>query len=93
MGHSKQVFRSWVPEWLIRLTIILVLFPTVMLFALSTANVNAATGFYGAEPQDIQFSMLVYYAALVAFTPLEKDSSAAWLRRSIFLSAWSARYL
>lgn len=72
MGLGKKIFRSWVPEWLIRLTILLVLFPTVMLFALSTANVNAATGFYGAEPQDIQFSMLVYYAALVAFTPLEK---------------------
>lgn len=72
MGQGKKIFRSWVPEWLIRLTILLVLFPTVMLFALSTANVNAATGFYGAEPQDIQFSMLVYYASLVAFTPLEK---------------------
>ncbi|HEY9256392.1 MAG TPA: hypothetical protein VIP81_00365, partial [Chitinophaga sp.] len=68
MGQGKPIFRSWVPEWLIRLTILLVLFPTVMLFALSTANVNAATGFYGAEPQDIQFSMLVYYASLVAFT-------------------------
>lgn len=69
---KKQVFRSWVPEWLIRLNIFLVMFPTVMLFALSTANVNAATGFYGVEPHDIQFSMLIYYAALVAFTPLEK---------------------
>ncbi|MBV8251115.1 MAG: MFS transporter [Chitinophaga sp.] len=65
-------FRSWAPEWLIRLTIILVMLPTVMLFALATANVNAATGFYGVEPQDIQFSMLVYYSALAAFTPLER---------------------
>ncbi|MEC5144643.1 MFS transporter [Chitinophaga sp. 212800010-3] len=85
MGHSKQVFRSWVPEWLIRLTIILVLFPTVMLFALSTANVNAATGFYGAEPQDIQFSMLVYYAALVAFTPLEKRFFSRVATKEYFL--------
>ncbi|WP_143306867.1 MFS transporter [Chitinophaga vietnamensis] len=72
MGKGQTIFRSWVPEWLIRLTIMLVLLPTVMLFALSTANVNAATGFYGAEPADIQFSMLLYYAALASFTPLEK---------------------
>ncbi|NIG56178.1 MFS transporter [Chitinophaga sp. Cy-1792] len=69
---NDGTFRSWVPEWLIRLTIILVMLPTVMLFALSTANVNAATGFYGVEPADIQFSMVVYYSALAAFTPLER---------------------
>lgn len=85
MGQSKQTFRSWAPEWLIRLTILLVLFPTVMLFALSTANVNAATGFYGAEPQDIQFSMLVYYAALVAFTPLEKRFFSRIATKEYFL--------
>ncbi|NLR77670.1 MFS transporter [Chitinophaga eiseniae] len=85
MGQSKQIFRSWVPEWLIRLTIFLVLFPTVMLFALSTANVNAATGFYGAEPQDIQFSMLLYYAALVAFTPLEKRFFSRIATKEYFL--------
>ncbi|WP_291910587.1 MFS transporter [Chitinophaga sp. CB10] len=66
------IFRSWVPQWLSRLTIVLVMLPTVMLFALSTANVSAATGFYGVEPADIQFSMLVYYAAIAAFTPLER---------------------
>ncbi|MBO9731158.1 MAG: MFS transporter [Chitinophaga sp.] len=85
MGQGKQIFRSWVPEWLIRLTIFLVLFPTVMLFALSTANVNAATGFYGAEPQDIQFSMLVYYAALVAFTPMEKRFFSRIATKEYFL--------
>jgi len=85
MGQSKQTFRSWAPEWLIRLTILLVLFPTVMLFALSTANVNAATGFYGAEPPDIQFSMLVYYAALVAFTPLEKRFFSRIATKEYFL--------
>lgn len=85
MGQGLQTFRSWVPEWLIRLTILLVLFPTVMLFALSTANVNAATGFYGAEPQDIQFSMLVYYASLVAFTPLEKRFFSRIATKEYFL--------
>ncbi|CAL1518281.1 Colistin resistance protein EmrB [Chitinophaga sp. MM2321] len=72
MDKGNPIFRSWVPEWLIRLTIFLVLIPTVMLFALSTANVNAATGFYGAEPADMQFSMLIFYASIVSFTPLER---------------------
>ncbi|NLR68175.1 MFS transporter [Chitinophaga varians] len=72
MSKGNPIFRSWAPEWLTRLTIFLVMFPTVMLFALSTANISAATGFYGVEPADIQFSMLLYYAALASFTPLER---------------------
>ncbi|QJB37895.1 MFS transporter [Chitinophaga oryzae] len=72
MSKGNRIFRAWAPEWLIRLTIFLVLFPTVMLFALSTANISAATGFYGVEPADMQFSMLLYYAALAGFTPLER---------------------
>ncbi|HVI48553.1 MAG TPA: hypothetical protein VM802_27035, partial [Chitinophaga sp.] len=72
MSKALPIFRPWVPQWLIRLTIFLVLLPTVMLFALSTANVNAAAGFYGAEPADMQFSMLLYYASLASFTPLER---------------------
>ncbi|MCW3465669.1 MFS transporter [Chitinophaga nivalis] len=85
MSHPKQIFRSWIPEWLIRLTILLVLLPTVMLFALSTANVNAATGFYGAEPADIQFSMLLYYASLAAFTPLERRFFSRIATKEYFL--------
>ncbi|RFS19072.1 MFS transporter [Chitinophaga silvatica] len=85
MSRNQHIFRPWVPEWLIRLNIFMVMFPTVMLFALSTANVNAATGYYGAEPQDIQFSMLVYYAALVAFTPLEKRFFSRIATKEYFL--------
>ncbi|PSL43399.1 MFS transporter [Chitinophaga niastensis] len=85
MSQATPIFRSWIPEWLIRFTIFLVLLPTVMLFALSTANVSAATGFYGAEPQDIQFSMLIYYASLASFTPLEKRFFSRIATKEYFL--------
>jgi DHA2 family multidrug resistance protein len=85
MSQHIPIFRSWIPEWLIRFTIFLVLLPTVMLFALSTANVNAATGFYGAEPQDIQFSMLLYYASLASFTPLERRFFSRIATKEYFL--------
>src|SRR5690606_15888505 len=68
---DKQLFKAWVPRWLIFLTTLLLLLPTLLLFAMSTANVSAAVGYYGIEPADVQFSLLVFYAAIAAFTPLE----------------------
>jgi MFS transporter, DHA2 family, multidrug resistance protein len=68
---DQQIFKKWVPRWLIFVTTILLLVPTLLLFAMSTANVPAAVGYYGIEPADVQFSLLVFYAAIAAFTPLE----------------------
>lgn len=68
---DKQLFKTWVPQWLIFVTTLLLLLPTLLLFAMSTANVSAAVGYYGIEPADVQFSLLVFYAAIAAFTPLE----------------------
>ncbi|WP_134088785.1 MFS transporter [Olivibacter sp. XZL3] len=68
---DKQLFKAWVPRWLIFVTTLLLLLPTLLLFAMSTANVSAAVGYYGIEPADVQFSLLVFYAAIAAFTPLE----------------------
>ncbi|MEH6305176.1 MFS transporter [Olivibacter sp. CPCC 100613] len=68
---EKPLFKAWVPRWLIFVTTLLLLLPTLLLFAMSTANVSAAVGYYGVEPADVQFSLLVFYAAIAAFTPLE----------------------
>lgn len=68
---GQQIFKKWVPRWLIFVTTLLLLIPTLLLFAMSTANVPAAVGYYGIEPADVQFSLLVFYAAIAAFTPLE----------------------
>ena len=60
------------PEWLIRVAIFLVLLPSMGLFGLSTANGSAAAGFYGIEPADVQYSMVVFYAAVASFFALER---------------------
>jgi len=67
-----QIIKSWVPQWVTKLVIFMVLLPTMGLFGLSTANSNAAAGFYGFEPTDIQYSMIVFYAALTSFFALER---------------------
>jgi DHA2 family multidrug resistance protein len=72
MASSTQVFKSWLPEWVIRSVIFIVLLPSMLLFGLSTANGSAAAGYYGIEPSDVQFTMIVFYAAVAGFVSLER---------------------
>src|SRR4051794_18638847 len=72
MANQMQIFKSWLPEWVIRCVIFVVLLPSMLLFGLSTANVTAASGHYGIEPADVQFSMIIFYAAVAGFVSLEK---------------------
>ena len=72
MSNSLSIFKVKVPEWLIVTSIFSLLLSSVLLFALSTADGTAAAGYYGAEPADIQFSMLMFYAAVASFAVVER---------------------
>lgn len=65
------VFRSWAPGWLITTALLAVVLPGVVLFALSTSNVNAAAGFYGVSPNDVQYSLIILYGSMASFIVLE----------------------
>lgn len=72
MSNASPVFRPWATEWLIRAAIFLVLVPSLVLFGLSSANAAASAGYYGIEPADVQFSVVVFYAAVTSFFALER---------------------
>jgi DHA2 family multidrug resistance protein len=72
MRKLTPVFKPWVPEWFIRATIFIVVLPCLLLFGLSVANANAAVGYYGIEPADAQYSMIVFYAAVASYFALER---------------------
>ncbi len=67
-----QLFKSWAPGWLIRIAIFLLILPSMALFGLSTASISGAAGYYGIEPADVQYSMVVFYAAVASFAALER---------------------
>lgn len=68
---TLPLFKSWVPEWLIRVTIFLVLLPALGIFALYFSNGAETVGYYGMEPADVQYSVVLMYAMLVAFLPVD----------------------
>ncbi|RBL90680.1 MFS transporter [Chitinophaga flava] len=83
---TLPLFKPWVPEWLIRATIFLVLLPALGIFALYFSNNAETTGYYGIEPADVQYSVVLMYATLVTFLPLD-DRLVKYLRpRQYFLA-------
>ncbi|TDO22867.1 MFS transporter [Pedobacter duraquae] len=72
MNLDSSVIKSWVPSWFMRIVIFLVILPSLGLFGLSTASGSGASGYYGAEPADVQYSMIVFYAAVASFFALER---------------------
>lgn len=72
MDNTFPVFRHWVPEWLVKVILFIVILPSLVLFFLPMANINAAAGYYGSEPLDIQFAVALFYAGYVGFYSLER---------------------
>lgn len=72
VDSSIPIFKLWVPEWLVKLILFLVILPSIVLFFLPMANVNAAAGYYGSEPAEIQFAVALFYAGYVGFYSLER---------------------
>lgn len=72
MVKSIPIFRAWVPEWLIRINLFILILPSIALFFLPLANINAAAGYYGGEPADMQFAVALFYAGYVGFYSLER---------------------
>lgn len=85
MVNAIPVFRKWAPEWLIRISLFLVLLPSIVLFFLPLANINAAAGYHGCEPADIQFSVALFYAGYAGFYCLEHRFIAYLTSKQYFI--------
>ena len=68
----KEIFKEWVPEWLIKLILFSGLMPSMVLFFLPGANVQVTAGFYGCQPSDVQLLIVLFYAGFVGFYILER---------------------
>ncbi|WP_324759357.1 efflux MFS transporter permease [Sphingobacterium thalpophilum] len=72
VDNILPIFKSWVPEWMIKIVLFALLLPSIVLFFLPITNLQAAAGYYGSEPADMQFSVALFYAGYVGFYSLER---------------------
>ncbi len=72
MPPKKQihVFKPYVPEWLKYVAILATVAPFMLVFAAATIGVPQAMGYYGISASDAGFGTLIFYAVMVAYTPL-----------------------
>lgn len=69
--HTIPLFKSWVSEWLARSIIFLIVITCLMGFALYYSNAENAIGHFGMDPYDVQYSVVLMYAAVVCFLALD----------------------
>ncbi len=70
-SNNLQIFKSWVPTWLIFATLFVFLLPIAPGLGLYAGGISTAASFYGVDNIDITYSMVVYYLAIASFFPLE----------------------
>ena len=72
MSELSQSFHTWVPEWLIRVALFSCLMPSMMLFFLPGIHLQATAGYYGCQPNDAQFLIVLFYAGFAGAYILER---------------------
>ncbi len=72
MLAKSFLFKDWVPDWLTKIVLFIVLLPSLVLFFLPMTNVAAAAGNTGIETYDVIYSVALFYAGYVSFFSLER---------------------
>jgi DHA2 family multidrug resistance protein len=72
MSVDIPIFKSWVPDWLAKAVLFIIVLPNLVIFFLPLANVNAGAGYYGCEPNDMQFAVVLFYVGYTSFYSLER---------------------
>ena len=69
-AHKIPVFKPWVPQWLAWSVIFAILMSCLFSFAFYSVPI-ATMGYYGIQPNDVQYGMVVIYGSTVAFLALD----------------------
>lgn len=68
----SPIFNANISKAWAKILLFVLLVPNMILFFLPVANVTAAAGYFGIEPNQVQFTVTLYYAGFVAFYSLER---------------------
>ena len=69
--EERPIFKPWVPKWLAIATIISILFPSLVIFALYYNSTLAAAEYYSMDGMDIQYSVVLMYATVISWLALD----------------------
>ena len=81
-----SLFKPWVPNWLAILTIFLILFPSLVIFALYYNSTLAVAEYYSMDAMDVQYSVVVMYATVISYLALDSHLVKCFKIRSYTVS-------
>lgn len=70
--NVSPIFKRNIPKWLAKVLLFILLIPNMVMFFLPVANVEVAAGYFGIEPNEVTFTITLYYVGFVAFYSLER---------------------
>lgn len=91
-AHKIPVFKPWVSEWMARSVIFAILMACLFAFALYSSPVTVM-GYYGIQPTDVQYGMVVIYGSCVAFLALDFRIVKYFAPRKYLLAALAVNTL
>ncbi|WP_159023652.1 MFS transporter [Formosa sp. L2A11] len=77
-------FKSWVPRWLMVLTILLTLVPITAVLGIYIGGMDSAMSYYAADSYDIKFSIIMFYVGIASAFSLEKTISTKFATKPYF---------
>lgn len=80
-----SIFKSWVSPLVGKCLLFGLLIPNMMMFFLPVANEEVAAGYFGVEPNDMQFTIILYYVGFASFYSLERRFFAYFASKQYFI--------
>ncbi|WP_433811325.1 MFS transporter [Flavobacterium johnsoniae] len=91
-AHTLPIFKTWVTEWTARFVIGYILMTCLFSFAFYSSP-SAVMGYYGVQPADVQYGMVVVYGSTVAFLALDFRIVKYFAPRKYLLAALAVNSL
>ncbi len=91
-AHTLPIFKTWVTEWTARFVIGCILMTCLFSFAFYSSP-SVVMGYYGVQPADVQYGMVVVYGSTVAFLALDFRIVKYFAPRKYLLAALTVNSL
>lgn len=84
MGNNS-VFKPWVPDWLVKLTLMFCMLHSMVLLGLYTSNITYAASFLDVEAEDLQYALCITYGTFLATIMIESRMFKYFPTRNYFI--------
>jgi DHA2 family multidrug resistance protein len=86
--HEQSVFKSWMPDWAIKVVLIFCMLHSMVLLGLYTSNLTYAASFLDVEVEDLQYAMSVTYGTFLSTILIESRIFRYFPTRNYFIAIY-----